>query len=235
MIYYICSDSNFLAHHGIKGMHWGVRRYQNYDGTRIDSSRPSKFFDRHKKDPKVIAQDKLASDIRKNPENRNAILDKAISKERLDDIANKRQIMMKAIENARNDQEKIDKYEDEYRRRNLEWALNDMKKTQPDMYKDVLDDCKTYNYSPIEHKYVEMWAFSDDSYEKIEPFSPPETEKTKASDAAFDDWHSACREYTNELIGKHGDEYINYVDPEYGQRNQYLKYLINDYLYDKGR
>lgn len=36
--YYGALTDGFIAHHGIKGQKWGVRRFQNYDGTRIKKS-----------------------------------------------------------------------------------------------------------------------------------------------------------------------------------------------------
>lgn len=42
--YILTSDGNFISenelyHYGIKGMHWGVRRYQNRDGTLTDTGK----------------------------------------------------------------------------------------------------------------------------------------------------------------------------------------------------
>lgn len=46
----------YLAHHGVKGQRWGIRRYQNPDGTRIHTGRRS-FPTKDGKNTKEIAKE----------------------------------------------------------------------------------------------------------------------------------------------------------------------------------
>lgn len=66
----ICEENNYLVHHGIKGQKWGVRRFQNEDGslTAEGKERYRKYYDMMEKDADEEikgAQGQIA-DIEKN-------------------------------------------------------------------------------------------------------------------------------------------------------------------------
>lgn len=48
---YVVLDDNYLAHHGILGMKWGIRRYQNKDGSLTEKGRKRYHVGRAMEDP----------------------------------------------------------------------------------------------------------------------------------------------------------------------------------------
>lgn len=91
---YSMSEYGYLMHHGVKGQKWGVRRYQNSDGSLTDAGKRRYGINLFEKNPQhwyktgygISKQYKLYKDVRKahKKENKgisNEDLDKLISKE----------------------------------------------------------------------------------------------------------------------------------------------------------
>lgn len=156
-------------------------------------------------------QDDLSNAIRKDPTKAREMLDKRVTSEMISDMSEKYSSMQQAIKEASNDYEKQEDYMDAYHEKALEWSLNDLKKNNPDLYELAKEEADEGGFDITDHKLV---AYGTDLYP--EPYNPPETAKTKAADKAMDTYFSSVSKYTNDLIGKHGNEVIDPSSWKYG-------------------
>lgn len=88
----------YLVHHGIKGQKWGVRRYQNEDGTLTDAGR--KRLGRYK-ERETKKANKIYERQRKAIISENKRTNETTAKAQLDDLYEKHKKEVDAIKNAK--------------------------------------------------------------------------------------------------------------------------------------
>lgn len=198
----------YLEHHGILGQKWGVRRYQNADGS-LTSAGEKRYYGGSS--TKKEARQHIRSDFRSAKKNARDIRNKQYSE--ADAKYNK------ATAKMRSQLESIDKEYDE-KAKNISSAeraaLNkiekDMNSEKEDM--DFFEEGYLYdeayeNYSALEQKYKETQKYYDDkrrtndllrlnSKEMVRDFYSDSTEK--ATYEKNEAYRKAGEQYTNSIF-----------------------------------
>lgn len=64
--YYAVYNDEYLMHHGVKGMKWGIRRYRNYDGTLTNKGKKRLAKNVQKLGGKNRRREDIVDEVRKN-------------------------------------------------------------------------------------------------------------------------------------------------------------------------
>ena len=88
-------SENYLAHHGIKGQKWGVRRFQNADGTRTAAGRKREKANREADHDKLIK----STNAKELYKNRKQLSDKELQ-DRLNRLRNEQELKRMADSSA---------------------------------------------------------------------------------------------------------------------------------------
>ena len=231
---YVISDE--LYHFGIKGQKWGVRRFQNADGTRTaagkkreqqlaarrltklykdsyDSRFPLKTSDEFKKEAKAL--------ISTIPADKKMAIDQAKKKER----AAWKKLDEKEFENSK-------EYK-EFRKKVYDRTIKEYKKWDPSGYEEMVADAKKngitnylrYNRFDKFHDGVmdEMYESHRNQYNKNHP--ELKVLETKWEDA-FRSANKIRSEAYKDLLGEYGDVKIKYAGRDTGYT---LNSLLSDY------
>ena len=236
MITTIYSDPDFLEHHGVKGMKWGVRRYQNYDGTRINPS-GSKSLKRKKVDPiynfksnvrvltgKTKKKDRiplkeqrvfggkgrtfaeLESGKDKHTLDEYATSDVVKNSLSKEDRAELTKLGREVIKAHKESQSEFDK-EFEYEADYQSRAIDWAIDDLKKNYPDVWDDVQQdAKNEGFDVRDHKVVRYTADEFP--EPYNPPKT----SYDEKFDKYYDAITRYSDSLIKMYGEQNIDILD-----------------------
>ena len=189
-----------LYHHGIKGQRWGVRRYQNPDGTLTEAGK--------KRLSKKIANGKYDSV--------SDLLTKTSSIVPYKSIKNTEQLKstLKAFrEAAAQENMLLSKWEKEYEKASAK-AYEDtykyFEKNDPEFLKEILDlNGGDKNNLDEYHDFRKVFEGIEDEYfslaEKEYYKDPKNLAAKKKTDPAYNAYRNECKIATDQLVGKYGN------------------------------
>ena len=204
-------SQDYLMHHGVKGMKWGVRRYQNADGS-LTSAGQKRLY---KKVKRAKSDNKRRELIKEH-------LNSAYVNER-----------NKALEDFRSHVKKNAEYDVKM---DIEVEKLADKMAKP-VYEKELKKWRESIGEPSERDKDKLYEAVkyDDVYWKAEKQiknkNPQYKNNAKQQDALWKDYTKKNKKVVDSIVGKYGEKKVTDSDIWTGSRNQY-QYVVEDLLND---
>lgn len=212
--------SNYLAHHGILGQKWGIRRYQNADGSLTPAGKKRYAKQLANMSNKEELKEALRKELTTNPQvDLKALKDKynawMKSEEKIDDLMNSPE-MKEADKKA---------YEETYN-----WFAKNEKEYLDDIIKrnngskenlDAFHDFRKL----FEGWQDEEWQKAEKRYQKRTGYDPAE------NDRLFQEYHRESQKMMDTILGKSKDMLMKNI-PETDLWGRPIHYTLGKYLDD---